>query len=105
MKAAEWIALVGALGLGAIAKTLLDRVLTRKDHKADLADKSIRIADIVVSLSESQLAKAQATIESLQREGEDLRAKLKATDRLDEIDSLGLVDAYREVDAANAEIA
>ncbi|PYC75205.1 hypothetical protein C7C45_04875 [Micromonospora arborensis] len=77
------VAIAGALGAGALIKSWVDHLLSRHDRKINIADKSVQIAESLMSRMESELTKTLDALEETQRQGERLRAELAmtATDR------------------------
>jgi hypothetical protein len=71
------VALTGALGAGALLKSWLDHSLSRRDREASLNERSVKVAEALMTRLEAALAKAQ-------EENEALRAELNT--RHDDID-------------------
>ncbi|MGW5578126.1 hypothetical protein [Micromonospora chokoriensis] len=96
------IALLGALGVGALLKSWIDHLLGRRERRIDIADKSVQMADTMMTRMEGELIKTIDALAKTQREGEELRAELASTTDVHSARELELSD---QLHRANKELA
>jgi hypothetical protein len=68
MNAANWIALVAAFGFGGVITAVVTHVLNRPTRKADLAEKSIRIADAMLTRMSAEAIQLRADLDDARKE-------------------------------------
>lgn len=87
--------------LGALLKSLFDHFLGQGSRKVDLAEKSIRVADAAVSLSEAQLVRTKDAVLALQRELEALKVKVSL---ISEDSGLELLESLESLARSSADL-
>ncbi|MFI7305519.1 hypothetical protein ACIBM8_20090 [Micromonospora aurantiaca] len=98
------IALLGALGVGALLKSWVDHLLARREKRVNIADKSVQMAATLMTRMEAELTRAQSALTEAQKEGERVRAELGLTGEIDENDTFRVYQAKRKMRAAYAEL-
>ncbi|MEV4722484.1 hypothetical protein [Micromonospora humida] len=70
------IALLAALGVGAVLQAWVTHLLHRRERKINIADKSVQMAETLMTRMESELTRVQEALTKAQQESEELRAEL-----------------------------
>ncbi|MFI5849362.1 hypothetical protein ACIA8B_14835 [Micromonospora chalcea] len=70
------IALLAALGVGAVLQAWVSHLLHRRERKINIADKSVQMAETLMTRMETELTRAQEALAKAQQESEELRIKL-----------------------------
>lgn len=81
-KVALGVSIAGALGVGAVLQAWATHLLQRREKKINIADKSVQIADALMSLTskmEAELTRAREALAKAQQESEALREELNRT--------------------------
>lgn len=98
--------------MGALLKALVDHVLLRKEKKIDFAEKSIRVADALMTRMYDELTHTQQLLEDAKQDGEALRAELASRPTTDAYEKLNeqmrrylaqLIQASRELDVIRSD--
>lgn len=69
------IALLGALGMGALLKSWVDHLLARREKRVNIADKSVQMAATLMNRMEAELTRAQAALAKAEQEAQQLRTE------------------------------
>ncbi len=96
------IALLAALGVGAVLQAWVTHLLARREKRVNIADKSVQIAATLMTRMEGELSRTLDALAKTQREGEELRAELASTTEVYSARELELSD---QLQRANAELA
>ncbi|MEU7995378.1 hypothetical protein AB0B83_08575 [Micromonospora sp. NPDC049060] len=70
------IALLAALGVGALLQAWVTHLLHRRERKVNIADKSVQMAATLMNRMEAELGRAQEALDKAEREAQELRAEL-----------------------------
>ncbi|MEU8170699.1 hypothetical protein AB0B97_29790 [Micromonospora sp. NPDC049004] len=74
------IALLAALGVGALLPMLVGHLLGRGEKKVNIADKSVQMAETLMTRMEAEITRAEEALGRARRENQELQAELtKAT--------------------------
>ena len=68
MTATLWIALVAAAGVGGVVTALVTHLLNRRTRAVDIAEKSVRVADAMLTRLSGEVERLSAALEEAQRE-------------------------------------
>ncbi|MEU4382798.1 hypothetical protein [Micromonospora echinofusca] len=70
------IALLAALGVGAVLQAWVTHLLHRRERKINIADKSVQMAETLMTRMEAELTRAQQALATVRQESDELRAEL-----------------------------
>ncbi|WP_433229002.1 hypothetical protein ACQP2H_24175 [Micromonospora sp. CA-248260] len=70
------IALLAALGVGALLQAWVTHLLHRRERKINIADKSVQIAETLMTRMEAELTRAQQALATVRQESDELRVEL-----------------------------
>jgi len=102
VNAALWIALVSAVGVGSAITALLTHWLNRHTRTVDIAEKSIRVAESMMTRMQADLERAYGALEKAKQESEELRGQL--AELASEDQNASLDRAIEELDQAGIDI-
>ncbi|GAB3986164.1 hypothetical protein V1634_29105 [Plantactinospora veratri] len=98
------IALLAALGVGAVLQAWVTYLLHGRERKINIADKSVQMAETLMTRMEAELTRVQEALAKAQQETEELRATLTETSTNEGSISEQLHDAERSLRGVNVQI-
>ncbi|MER7994913.1 hypothetical protein [Micromonospora chalcea] len=98
------VAIAGAFGLGSVVAAFISHLLGRRERKVNIADKSVQIAEAMMTRMEGELTRVQQALAKAQHESEELRATLAETKTAKGKLSEQLEEAKKSLQGVNVQI-
>ncbi|MFR9777307.1 hypothetical protein ACL02O_14775 [Micromonospora sp. MS34] len=100
------VAVAGAFGLGSVITAVVSHLLSRRERRVNIADKSVQMVEAVLTRMETELTRAQESLGRAQQENEELRAELaKSAGNKDEAQSIRESVISRKLGETDRELA
>ncbi|MGW0503421.1 hypothetical protein [Micromonospora sp. NPDC003241] len=98
------VAIAGAFGLGSVFAAFISHLLSRRERKVHIADKSVQIAESIMTRMEGELSRVQEALAKAHQESEELRVTLAETKTAKGKLSEQLKEAKRSLQGVNVQL-